>query len=226
MSRSPVKRNYDNSRRAARARETRRAILQAGHDCFIETGYHSTTIPMVAARAGVSVDSIHKHFGTKAALAREVLDVTIAGDDEPVPMAERQQANEIAEARTAPDMLRRYAVHARGIHERLGRLAAVLLFGARAGDVELRDLTADADAQRLHAASLVANGIERRHGLGAGVTRAWARDVIWVLNSPEVHWLLTAERRWSEDDYERLLGDALVALLLRPDEPTATPRST
>jgi AcrR family transcriptional regulator len=35
-------------------------------------------------RAGVSAESIYKGFGSKAALAKAVFDLVIAGDDEPV----------------------------------------------------------------------------------------------------------------------------------------------
>ena len=39
--------------------------------------------------AGVSPESIYQGFGSKAGLAKAVFDTALAGDDEPVPIAER-----------------------------------------------------------------------------------------------------------------------------------------
>jgi len=40
----------------------------------------------------VSAETVQKAFGTKAAFFKETYDVTLAGDDEPVPMLERPVA--------------------------------------------------------------------------------------------------------------------------------------
>ena len=59
-------------------------IVAAAFEEFSEKGFADTRLEDVAARAGVSPESIYKGFGTKAALAKETFDVTIAGDDEHV----------------------------------------------------------------------------------------------------------------------------------------------
>ena len=43
-------------------------------------------IAAIAAHAGVSAESVYTGFGSKAALAKAVFDLVIAGDDEPVPV--------------------------------------------------------------------------------------------------------------------------------------------
>lgn len=43
-------------------------ILQAALDCFVEHGYHGTTIRVVAARAGLSVPGLYHHYPSKQAL--------------------------------------------------------------------------------------------------------------------------------------------------------------
>ena len=43
-------------------------LLQAALDCFIEHGYHGTTIRTVAARAGLSVPGLYYHYESKQAL--------------------------------------------------------------------------------------------------------------------------------------------------------------
>ncbi|HET9968300.1 MAG TPA: TetR family transcriptional regulator, partial [Streptosporangiaceae bacterium] len=76
-----VKRAYDASGRQARARARRLAVVLAARDLFERDGYRPTTIAAIAAHAGVSAESVYKGFGTKAALAKEVFDLALAGDD-------------------------------------------------------------------------------------------------------------------------------------------------
>src|SRR5690348_704711 len=75
-----VKRPYDASGRRARADARRQAVVRAARELFERDGFRLTTITAVAAHAGVSPESIYKGFGSKAALAKAVFDVAIAGD--------------------------------------------------------------------------------------------------------------------------------------------------
>jgi hypothetical protein len=50
--------------------------------------------------------------------------------------------------------------------------------------------------------------------LRAGLSVDEAADVIWVTNSAEVYVLLTAERGWSPERYERWLAETWRLLLL------------
>jgi AcrR family transcriptional regulator len=45
-----------------------RPALAAALDCFMENGYHGTTIRQVATRAGLSVPGLYHHFPSKQAL--------------------------------------------------------------------------------------------------------------------------------------------------------------
>ena len=91
-----VKRSYSSAKREAQARETRRSILDAAHELFVATGYAATTIQAIAERAGVAVQTVYAVFGTKRELLRQLIESTITGDDEPLPITER------AEARRSP----------------------------------------------------------------------------------------------------------------------------
>jgi AcrR family transcriptional regulator len=59
--------------------------MGAAKEMFVTRGYAQTTIPAVAAQAGVSIETVYKAFGTKAGLAKAVFDVAVVGDDGPVP---------------------------------------------------------------------------------------------------------------------------------------------
>src|SRR5690242_1556591 len=92
---APVKRSYDASRRREQADARRHAVVLAARELFERHGFRATTMAAIAARADVSEISIYKGFGTKAALAKAVFDIAIAGDDAPVPIAERATAQAI-----------------------------------------------------------------------------------------------------------------------------------
>ncbi len=53
---------------------TRRAILQAAHDLFLEQGYHGTSMRQIARRAQVTLSGIYHHFESKEAIFAAVLD--------------------------------------------------------------------------------------------------------------------------------------------------------
>jgi AcrR family transcriptional regulator len=55
-------------RRWARTEETRRQVLEAAREVFIEKGYTGAGISDVVARSGSSVGSVYHHFGGKAEL--------------------------------------------------------------------------------------------------------------------------------------------------------------
>jgi len=98
------------SKRAQKAQETRRRILRAALELFVRDGYGATNLQDIAAEAGVAVQTIYFVFGNKRTLLKELVDVTIAGDDEPVATMDRPWYTEALAAGTAQDMLRAYVV--------------------------------------------------------------------------------------------------------------------
>ncbi|WP_242419577.1 TetR/AcrR family transcriptional regulator, partial [Frankia sp. CpI1-P] len=81
--------------RAEKTRLTRRRIIAAAADLFLDQGYGATTLDQVAARAGVAVQTVYFHFGNKATLLKEALDVAAVGDDEPVALLDRPWLEEL-----------------------------------------------------------------------------------------------------------------------------------
>lgn len=52
-------------------------VLQGAIDCFVEIGYHGTSMRTLAAHIGVGVSSIYHHYADKQQLLVRVLDVTM-----------------------------------------------------------------------------------------------------------------------------------------------------
>lgn len=207
----PVRRTYDASRRREQARATRRAVLEAARALLEERGYAATTVADVARAAGVSPESVYKGFGTKAALVKEVFDVVIAGDDEPVAVADRAEALAVQAEPDVREKLRLYAASAAVRAERSARLQLAIRNGAP-GDPALEELWARLGQERLTGMTMVARHLAGTGALRVGVEEA--RDVLWTSISVEVYDLFVHQRGWSVAAYADWLARTLVAALV------------
>jgi AcrR family transcriptional regulator len=207
------RRVYDNTRRTEQARLTRRRVLDAARELLVERGPAAVTLRDVATHAGVSVETVYKTFGTKATLLKDVYDVTLAGDDEPISMIDRPEHQAVFAASDPRDKLARYAFVARRIGERVGPLLAKLLAGARGGDPDLLRFRETINHERMAGAGSIVRHLAATGGLRVDVDPDRASDIVWTLISPEVYELLVVDRGWSPDEYEQWLAQALTDAL-------------
>jgi AcrR family transcriptional regulator len=63
--------------RGARASAGDEQILLAALQCFVEKGYHGTSVRDIAARAGISVPGLYHHVASKMALLEQLMDETM-----------------------------------------------------------------------------------------------------------------------------------------------------
>lgn len=208
-------REYDASGRRETARATRRTVVAAAKALLEERGYNATTIVDVARRADVSAASVYKRFGTKAALVKEVFDDTIAGDDEPVAVAERPEVLRIQEESDVGAKLRLFAEGAAARAHRSARVQLALRNGAPV-DPAVADLWQLIQAQRLTGMTMLAGHLVDTGQLRVGIEVDEARDVLWTCISVEVYDLLVLQRGWSRDAYAEWLTRTLIASLTEP----------
>jgi AcrR family transcriptional regulator len=208
-----VKRSYDASGRREQAQARRRAVVVAAKALFERDGFRSTTIAAVADRAGVSAESIYKGFGTKAALAKAVFDLVIAGDDEPVPVWRRSEADAI---RAEPDVLRKIMLYSRGLAARQQRSAKVQILIRDGGhtDQTLAALWQQLLAERLTGMTMLGRHLIESGQLREGIELDEVRDVLWTYTAVELYELLVVERRWPLDRYAEWIGQAIAAALV------------
>lgn len=208
------RRRYDNRHREEQARQTRQRILQAAREVLLGRGYTAMTIAAVADAAGVSAETIYKRFGSKAALVKEVYDVTLAGDDLPIPVPERSSWQDLLEDPSPQGKVARYAAHVRQISERTAPLLDVLLAGSRAGDPDLKAFSEKTNAERLAGTTMFVTHLAETGSLRPGLDPGRARDEVWVLNSPEVYRLFVADRGWRNDDYQDWIAEMISRTIL------------
>src|SRR3954451_3237069 len=108
---APAPRRYDSRRRAEQARQNRQAGLEAAQRRFVDRGYAATTLAEVAADAGVSVETVYKAFSNKAGVLKALFDRSVTGDDQPVPMEDRDVIGAIVEEPDAVRKVERYFDH-------------------------------------------------------------------------------------------------------------------
>ena len=206
-------RAYDARGRREKARAARRAVVTAARELLEERGFAGTTISEVAGRAGVSPESIYKGFGTKAALVKEVLDVTIAGDDEPVAVADRPEALQIREEPDVKVKLRLYVESAAARADRSARVQLALRNGA-AVDPAINELWQMLQTERLAGTTMLARHLVDTGQLRDGTLVDEVRDVLWASISIEVYDLLVLQRGWTLARYTAWLTRTLVAFMV------------
>lgn len=208
------RRSYDNSARSRSSQTRQLRVAEVTADMLIERGYAATTMAAIAAAAAVSVPWLYKVFGPKPALVKRAYDLLLAGDTDPVPLAQRPAFRALSAETDPHRAVERYAAISRDLISRVGPLAAALLSAARSADPELAGLAATISRERLFGATAFTDHLAELGVLAPGLTCEHARDVVWTLISPEVYRLLVLERGWSAGMYEQWLSDSLSAAVL------------
>ena len=209
----PSKR-YASEVRDDQARRTRRAIVTAAHDLFLAQGYAATTIDGIAQAAHVSRRTVFNSVGGKAALLKLALDWAVAGDDEPIAMADRPAVKAIQAEPDPRKALMLWVQTVAGVSARSSPIGEVLIAAADA-DPAAAELLAEASRNRLFGATAFIRYLASLDGLAAGMTEQRAADLCWALMDGHLYRLLVIQRGWSAAEFTRWLSGSLTAALLR-----------
>jgi len=122
--------------RRARSQRTSSRLLVASRELFLEQGYARTSMEEIAARAGVSEQTVYNQFGTKCELLAAVLDRAIAGDAAPVNVIERPWFA-AGEDEPAAEVIARFAAAGTAILARVAPLYDVVRSASALPEVKL-----------------------------------------------------------------------------------------
>src|SRR5215472_9784340 len=200
-----VKRSYDASGRREQARARRLAVVLAARDLFQRDGFRLTTIAAIAARAGVSEQGVYKSFGSKAALAKAVFDLVIAGDDQPVPVAGRPAQLAIQDE---PDVRRKIEMFAAGSAK-----VQILIRDGRHVDDSLAPVWAKLADEGLTGMMMLGRHLLGTGQLREGIDLAEVRDVLWNYLQIDAYERLVLTQGWPRHKYERWLAHAIASAL-------------
>jgi len=197
----------------ARTRLARRAVVDAARTLFLERGYAATTIDAISERSDVPAPTVYRLFASKLGILKALLDVSIAGDDQPLAVEERPGVTSLFDERDPHKLLTGFAGVTTAINRRTSDVYRVLT-SAAGSDPAAAELLGEIRQQRDQGQSRIARVLARSHTLKTGLRERDAADVIHAVMSPEVYLLLVGDRGWTPERYEAWLARTLTQQLL------------
>ena len=201
---SKTPRRYDSTLRRRQAAQNRRTLLDVATALFAERGW-SVAVRDIAMAAGMSVETVYAHFGSKAELLNQVLDVAVVGDDEPVALMDRPE----------------FAALGRGGQGERAAAAAALVTAINRRTIGVQRTLREAAAVEPDLAARLeeARGRQRRN-VRDGAAMVAGRELsttevegLWAVMCMEVYELLTVSAGWSPEQYETWLAGTITRLL-------------
>jgi AcrR family transcriptional regulator len=209
-------RSSDGKRGQARTRLARTAVVDAARTLFLERGYGATTIEAISALSDVPPATVYRLFASKRGILKALLDISIVGDDEAVPMAERPHVRSLLAGPDAKNQLAGFVGTIAQVNSRTAPIYRILV-SAASSDPDAAALLDELTRQRQEGQGLIARSLARAGALRPELRERGAADIIHTLMSPEVYRLLVLERGWKPERYERWLTAILVDQLLSPE---------
>jgi AcrR family transcriptional regulator len=205
-------RTYRSAVRRERAAATRERVLGAARELFLEVGWARTTARGIAARAGVSLDTVYASAGRKPQIMLELVEQAISGEDHAVPAEARDYVRTV---RLAPGARAKIEVYAGALAALLPRLAPLVqvLREAAPADADCARLWRGIADRRAANMLLFAQDLRETGELRPDLTDEDVADLVWSTNAPEYYQLLT-ERGWTPERYRRLVVDLWSRVLL------------
>jgi AcrR family transcriptional regulator len=188
-------------------------VAESARDLFIAQGFATTTVADVARAAGVSQQLIYSAFGGKRGLLEKVLDWTISGDDEDVPLAERPTILAVRDEPSIVGKVALYARHLRVLQERAAPTMSMLRAAADA-DLDARTVLEKIEGQRRAGMGMFVADLLRVGQLRENLDEEQAADAVWAL-VPDVLWsMLVGKSGWSPLQFEQWIAGQLAAAVL------------
>jgi len=186
-------------------------ICTAAYRLFSEKGYLATSIEDIAAEAGVARPTIFTAVGPKATILRLVVEQALAGDDAPVPIAQRPWWREAIDE---PDPVRSIQLAARNMCQINRRAAPVLraLETAASVDAEAGQLWDRFQRQR-HTGLNEFAGVLSRKTTGVRYDEDTITETLCML-AADAYLRLVRDAGWPVERYQHWLADVLLRLFL------------
>jgi AcrR family transcriptional regulator len=185
-------------------------VLDACRELLLRDGYHATTMKDVAALAGVSVETIYKTFGGKPQLVKTVYDVTLAGENETLPMSERPETQRFLVSEDPRERIQLYARFVASMHSRLGGMLVVL---AEAGS-EIEEISRTTELERRQGIEGFVDRLADEGALTAELEGTRAVEACLLLTSPPPYVRLVNDYGWTSEEYSTWLAAMITATLM------------
>jgi AcrR family transcriptional regulator len=191
-------------------------VIDAARDLFLERGYGATTVDAISDRAEVPPATVYRLFSSKHGILKSLLDVSIVGDHEDVPMADRPEVQSLVDNPNPREQLAGFVGITVRVNERIAPLYRILT-SAAGTDPDAAGLLDELTRQRQRGQRTIARSLARAAALRPELRERDAADLIHALMSPELYQLLVVDRAWNTDRYQRWLARTLGDQLLPGD---------
>jgi len=169
----------------------------------------------ISRAADVPEPTVYRLFSSKVGILRALLGVSIAGDDEPIAVADRMSVIGQLDTDGADAVLAGFAAVTTSINQRTSEVYDVLRRAADA-EPEAAALFAEIGRQRDQGQGQIVRTLHRKHALRPGLSQREAADIVHAIMAPEVYRLLVHDRGWTPARYQqwaaRTLNEQLTAL--------------
>jgi TetR/AcrR family transcriptional regulator of autoinduction and epiphytic fitness len=198
--------------RRERATATRARITDAAAACFGERGYAGTTMDIVAAKAGVAIQTVYFVFHSKPKLLIETISANAWATDQR-PQASESFGSAIVEAADGP---RRLAIAVDAGVEIYRRAASLFPVLAEASSIDPDVLIAWQRIvnERRAGMTRIAELMSVRGELRRGLSAEHAADILVGLHRHELYLAFTRDCGWSIDAFKAWLYSILCRELL------------
>ena len=196
---------YVSPLRQEQAEATRRRVIAAAAECFAEQGYTTTTLRVIARRAGVSVETVQT-AGPKRSLLVAAFNQLFTGEAEEREFAERPAVAEIMGLDDGVHVLRRLAQWLAASNARVADLWQVLVASA-SDDPEVASYMHELHQRTREQAGRVVSDLVRRGLIRPSRSVSRTADLIWDAQSPERYLRLVRHAGWSQTAYADALAE-------------------
>ncbi len=184
--------------KSRRGAVTRERILAAATELFSRDGYLTTTMGDIAAEAGVAVQTLYLAYGSKVGILSAAHDVAIVGDEDPVPLLERDWVRQL------PDVESVSAGWDQTLDQLTPSTARVApiynVIASASADPDVADLLVSLREQRHSSSRALVDLLLALPG-ATDTDPGRVADVVYATLTAETYTLLVTERGWTIEQW-------------------------
>jgi AcrR family transcriptional regulator len=199
--------------RREKAAATRRRMLDAAQEVFVERGFAGTRMAEVAERAGVAVQTVYYTFHTKVGLFDACMARGVLGEDNPQIPQEQPFWKSMQAAATGEEALRHFVAGIGPMYKRVAQLDRVA--AAAVHEPEAAAFWKRSEELRRAGYREALDIITAKQPLRAGLNIDRATDLLLLIAGHDVYCALVHDDGWPHEEWATWLSGSLSEMLLR-----------
>jgi AcrR family transcriptional regulator len=186
-------------------------MVEVAYHLMSTRGYAQTTMAVVAAQAGVAVQTVYFTFHNKPGLLRAAYEFAVLGDHLPVPPQQRPWFSEMEKELDFGRALMMAVDATAEILKRVTPLASVVqMLG---DDPEISAFQQLSERLRREGYGQMVEVLALKRDLRPGLSRDDATTILLVLLGPDVYRAMVIDHRWGEENWRRWITQTVAESL-------------